>query len=180
MSSSTDLQLCLCNSYDLCVIWLYHGKILLPVGLIYSSFNTLLDFCVLQLFLLKGLVGHFLLVLTNPPYFDQTMLALQNWSGARAKSSSEEKKSSSAERRPAMFPERLFYISQTQIHEYKRKKLCKCDTECTKNPISHSIKGYFVPATASVVKVSAQSRRSVLAAVSALSVVCSPVCYDWS
>ena len=89
MSTSTDLQLCLCNSYDLCVIRLYRGKILLPVGLIYSSFNTLLDFCVLQLFLLEGLVEPFLLVFTNPPYFDQTMLALQNQSGSRAKSSSE-------------------------------------------------------------------------------------------
>ena len=124
-----------------------------------------------------------------------------------------------------MFPERLFYISQTQIHEYKRKKLCKCDTECfgcslssqrrllpsliwlvliepweaflyltqlflklqiheykrkklckcdtwvhTKQ-ISHSIKAYFVPATASLVKFSSQSRR-VLAVVSALSVIC--------
>ena len=33
-------------------------RFLLPVGLIYSSFNTLLDFCVLQLFLFEGLVGH--------------------------------------------------------------------------------------------------------------------------
>ena len=71
--------------------------------------------------------------------------------------------------------EAFLYLTQLflklQIHEYKRKKLCKCDTWVHTKQISHSIKGYFVPATASLVKFSSQSRR-VLAVVSALSVIC--------